>query len=51
MKKNSGLTNLSSFNKQFDTKDKKPGFNKNYGSQARIAAMQNIQRASGRRGN
>ncbi len=56
--KNNSLNSLPSFNNQgksilsSDLKSKKVvNTNKNYGAQARLAAMQSIQRASGRRGN
>jgi len=36
---------------QFRKNNPKQKFNKSFGTQSRVAIMQNIQRASGRRGN
>jgi len=59
MKKYSSLQNLKSFQAQFDTKDadstsnksKSKKVSKQFSIEGKIAAMQNTQRASGRRGN
>jgi hypothetical protein len=50
-KKLSSLLQKKKFNPANFPKPPKFNLNKNYGMQARIVAMHNVQRASGRRGN